>query len=313
MSWQIAPKLVLSGGGRLFGSWLKADSTINQPQIGAMSRFVGNLTSSGFAPQVVLRYRPTEDLMLYVQAAEGYRSGGFNTAGLIDQTFASGPKAAQPWRQYGGDELWNFEAGAKVRLLQGVVRVRAAGFYMLWRNIQSDQLLPDGLAYTANVGNGRDIGWEGDIDVQPDDHWRLRLNMAIAKPEVTAPNPTFVATPGFGLSGSWNYWASLMASYQHQLTRSTQMRLVASCGYIGGANLTLDAATSAEDATHVATAQIRAEFTYRNWTAAAFVSGPVTGGSDTFGFGNPFGFRVIDQTTPARPITAGLSLKINLP
>ena len=313
LSLQIAPNLVLSGGGRLFGSWLKTDSTVTQPQIGAQSKLSGNLTSGGFAPQVVLRYRPTEDMTLYVQASEGYRSGGFNTAGLVDQVFSAGITGAQPWRRYGGDELWNFEAGAKFRLLQGVVRVRAAGFYMLWRNIQSDQLLVNGLPYTANVGDGRDVGWEGDIDIQPDDHWRLRLNLAVAKPEVTNPNPSFIATPKFGLSGSWNYWASLLASYDRSLNRSTRIRLVASCGYVGGANLTLDAVTAAEDSTNVATAQLRAEIVHRNWTAAVFLRGLITGGSDTFGFGNPFSFRVIDQTTPARPTTIGVNLNVSLP
>ena len=312
LSLQIAPKLVLSGGGRLFGSWINTDSTISQPQIGVQSKFVRSLTSSGFAPQVVLHYRPAEDLTLYVQAAEGYRSGGFNTAGLVDQVFSAGSAGAQPWRRYGGDELWNFEAGAKFRLLQGVMRVRAAGFYMLWRNIQSDQLLANGLPYTANVGDGRDVGWEGDIDMQPNDHWRFRLSAAVAKPEVTAPNSTFIATPRFGLSGNWNYWASLLASYDRPFTPSTRLRFVASCGYVGGANLTLDAAAAAEDSTNVATVQLRAEIVFREWTAAVFVRGPLTGGSDTFGFGNPFSFRVIDQTTPARPTTVGVNLRVSL-
>ncbi len=312
LSYMIKSKLTLSIGGRLFGSWLWTESSVLQPLTGGRARFNGRLATTGFAPQVVLSYEPRDDIILYAQGSEGYRSGGFNTAGLPEQIYSVGV-GPEPWRRYGADELWNLEAGAKFTSFRGMARVRTAAFYMLWSNIQSDQLLANGLPYTANVGDGRDVGVETDLDITPDSHWRFHLNAAIAKPEITHPNPSFVANPRFGLSGGWNYWADLDASYSRRLSRSLTLQLAGHCGYIGGANLTLDAATGQEDVTHVAIGQLSAKLSRGSWTATVFVTGPLVGGSDTFGFGNPFSFRLLDQTTPTRPTTVGLSLGVSIP
>lgn len=313
LSYLVAPRLTLSAGGRLFASWLRTKSTVRQPLTAGRTRFLGHLTTTGFAPQVVLSYLLRDDVTLYVQGSEGYRSGGFNTAGLPDQVFSPAGGGPEPWRRYEGDELWNLEAGAKFTSFRGMARVRAAAFYMWWTNIQSDQLLANGLPYTANIGDARDAGVETDVDVRPDARWRVRLNAAIAKPEITHPNPNFVANPRFGLTGGWNYWANLQASYNRDLGRSLTLQLVGDCGYIGGANLTLDAATGREDVSHVVTGQLSAALIHKNWTATVYVKAPLVGGSDTFGFGNPFSFRVLDQTTPARPATIGLKLAVGFP
>jgi outer membrane receptor protein involved in Fe transport len=308
VSYLLTPRLVASVGGRLFASWLRTRSTVEQPLAGAASSFDGDLTSTGFAPQFVLSYRPGETTTLYLQASEGYRSAGFNTAGLPGQVFSPSGAGPDPWRRYEGDELWNFEAGTKFGLLGGLARLRLAGFYMLWSNVQSDQLLANGLPYTANIGDGRDVGLEGQVEVRPDAAWVVRLNAAVAKPQITRANPDFIANRSFGVAGYWNYSASLQAIYNHRLTRRLGLRLIGECDYTGGSNLTVDPLTSVEDVAHLATGQVSVELVMADWSITAYANAPLTGGSDTFGFGNPFTFRVVDQTTPARPATVGLRL-----
>ena len=104
-----------------------------------------------------------------------------------------------------------------------------------------------------------------------------------------------------------------MATYSRRLNRSLELQVTGNCGYVGGANLTLDAVTAAEDVSHVVIGQLSVRLVHPHWTVTAYVKAPLSGGSDTFGFGNPFTFRLLDQTTPARPTTAGLSVSLNLP
>ncbi|MGH1560325.1 TonB-dependent receptor domain-containing protein [Caulobacter segnis] len=106
-----------------------------------------------------MSFAPSTSLLVYAQAAEGYRSGGFNTA-IASGSDLRHRTAANRNRRYNGDELWSYEVGGKAAWLEGRLRLRAAAFLASWRDIQSDQLLPSGLPYTANLGDGRNIGVE---------------------------------------------------------------------------------------------------------------------------------------------------------
>ncbi len=311
VSYALTPKLTLTAGGRGFRSSVKTRSHVSLPLEGASNAFTGKTSASGFAPQVVLRYAPNDGMAFYLQASEGYRSGGFNTAGLPGQLFAGPGAPDEPHRRYAGDELWNYEAGAKLTLLDGMARVRAAAFYMVWKNVQSDQLLPNGLPYTTNIGDGRDLGVEAEADVEPDAHWRIRLNGTFADPELTRPAPAFVARPDNGLPGAPRFSASASAAYQRPALGKIDLRLQAAIAYVGPSHVTLDGATSAPMGNY-ATGRFSAALVSPGWSLTAFLNTPFEGGN-TFAFGNPFTFRVIAQSTPPRPTTAGLRLSLSAP
>ncbi len=311
-SYLVTPQLTLSLGGRWFHESVKTRSHVVEQLNGGANGFTGKTATSGFAPQAVVRYQPAGDVTVYAQASEGYRAAGFNTAGPSGQVFAPDVAGPQPQRLYAGDELWNYEAGAKIGLFQGAVKIRTAAFYMLWKNVQSDQLLANGLAYTANIGDGRDIGWEVEADIQPDAHWRFKGAMTVAEPELIRPNPAFVSRPDNGLPGAPRFSASALASYQWSVSPSVDVRLQGGYAYVGPSHLTLDATTSTPMGDY-STARLSGAVLHDRWTATAFLAAPLGGRGDTFGYGDPFSFRSIAQSTPARPVTVGLDLGVRFP
>ena len=310
MSYRLTPRLAVTAGGRWFHSSVKTRSKVDQPLTGGQSSFTGKTSTSGFAPQAVVRYQPGDDVTLYMQASEGYRSGGFNTASLPDQLFAPAG-GGQPRRRYAGDELWNYEAGAKFDFLGRAAQVRMAAFYMIWKGVESDQLLASGLTYTANIGDARDVGWEAELDVRPDAHWRLRANATLSEPELTRPAPGFVARPDNLLPGVPRVSTGVSASYEREVGASLVLRLQANYAYVGGSHLNLDAITSQAMGDY-SRGGVSAQISDDAWSLTAFVNGPIGPGSDTFAFGNPFTFRSVAQSTPARPTIVGLQLGVKV-
>lgn len=205
----------LTLGGRLFATRSEVSS---RAVSGAISgAFRDQQGYVGFAPKVVVSYAPSVGTLIYAQASEGYRAGGFNTAILPGQTFDA--VGGQPQRRYAGDELWSFEVGAKATLLDGRLRLRAAGFQARWKSIQSDQLLPSGLPYTANLGDGVNLGVEFEGGYV-DGGLRLDASVLLNNPELETVNAAFPGRQDFGLAGAPKVTASMAASYDGRLSKS---------------------------------------------------------------------------------------------
>ena len=304
------PRIMLTAGGRWFRTSVKTQSNI-EASLGGASGFTGKTAMSGFAPQFVARYLASDETTFYVQASEGYRAPGFNTAALPGQAFASDPASPGPQRRFGGDELWDYEAGVRTALFADVAHLRTAVFYMTWKGAQSDQLLPDGLVYTANIGDGRDMGWEVEAEVSPTPNWRFMANATLAEPELTRPYQGFLTRPDNGLPGAPKFTAGALASYERPLTGATRIRLEARYSYVGGSHLTLDATTSPRMGDY-SFGEVSAALATDAWTLTAYLKSPIGGPGDTFAYGDPFSFHILAQTTPLRPTTAGLSLGVHI-
>lgn len=193
-TWRIWRALSVTAGGRYFELAVETESTVNEPGFGAAT-FAGRRTEHGFAPKILIRYEPSDRMVFYAQVAEGYRAGGFNTGGRIGQAFPEAGQGSQPLRQFTGDELTNIEAGARLHFLGGRLRVRAALFEAHWENIQTDQLLPSGLPFTANIGDGHNRGLEVEV-VYRQGGLRLDGNLLIGDPELDRAEPDFLALAG---------------------------------------------------------------------------------------------------------------------
>jgi hypothetical protein len=55
-------------------------------------------------------------------------------------------------------------------------------------------------------------------------------------------------------------------------------------------------------------ARLSAEIASRHWSFGVYVTNPADVAGDTFGYGNPFTFGRVRQTTPQRPRTIGVRL-----
>lgn len=294
----------LTLGGRLFAT--KSEASSHATASGDAARFRDEQSYTGFAPKAVLSYSPFSAVLIYAQAAEGYRSGGFNTSVIPSQSFDT--QGGEPQRRYDGDELWSFEAGAKASFLDGRLRLRAAAFQASWKNIQSDQLLPSGLPYTANLGDGRNLGIEFEGSYLQGG-LRLDASFLLNKPELESVNPAFPGRRDLGLAGAPRGSASLSARYERPMGNGLRISLDSRLAYVGQSRLSFDAATAPTMGDYFA-ARAGLSLSTERWDLGVAVDNPFGSAGDTFAYGNPFTLKSMRQTTPQRPRSVSVSLRV---
>jgi iron complex outermembrane receptor protein len=293
-------------GGRLFTSRTRVTSQATA-LTGIIAPFSGRLEQSGFAPKIVVSYAVSPTALIYVQAAEGYRAGGFNTTGPPGQVFSASGQV-EPRRRYNGDELWSLEAGGKVALMDGRLRLRAAAFQASWKDIQSDELLPSGLPFTANIGDGRNLGLELEGRYRLGG-LQLGANLLINAPELEKANPNFPARKDVSLAGVPHRVGGVTAHYDWPLNSDLTLELDGRYALVGHSRLTFDA-TTAPPMGGYATGRLAVGLAAPRWRATLALDNPTAARGDTFAYGNPFSLRSSDQVTPLRPRTLSLGVRV---
>lgn len=297
-TWRIWPKLSLTTGGRYFQLSVETKSVVTEPGAGPTT-FAGRRTDHDFTPKVVVRYEHSDRMLFYVQAAEGYRAGGFNTSGGIGQ----GP---QPQRLFTGDELTNLEIGARFSFRDGALQLRTALFQAHWENIQTDQLLSSGLPYTANIGDGHNRGLELEATYQSGG-LRLDGNVMLGDPELDRANADFGNMAGRGLPGVPRLIAGAAARYEWGAADRPRRFVSAEASYVGSSGMTFSAAVEPRMGDYLTT-RVAVGLISPQWRLTGYIENLLNSSGDTFAYGNPFTVRMIGQQTPQRPLTAGVIL-----
>jgi iron complex outermembrane receptor protein len=125
--------------------------------------------------KVGLSYKATDDLLLYIDAAQGFRDGGVNS-GLPYTCSKNGVPAT-----YKPDTLTNYEVGWKSTLLDKHLQWNGAFYLMPWKNYQSLLFDPNVCAtssFDANIGNAKIYGSETDIKYSPNS--RLSMDVSLS-------------------------------------------------------------------------------------------------------------------------------------
>jgi outer membrane receptor protein involved in Fe transport len=176
--------------------WLTLDQSFASTTAGfqfglAQGAQSGDNKDDVFTPKFELSWRPAEDLLYYVSAAKGYRTGIINRdvpasdcgIELTDAGFDGGLPPTD------ADTLWNYELGAKLGLLDRRLQFNAALFYIDWSDIQMNFALsafhPFGPGASrclydavANMGDATSMGVELEASalLTP----RMRLDVAFS-------------------------------------------------------------------------------------------------------------------------------------
>jgi outer membrane receptor protein involved in Fe transport len=116
-------------------------------------------------PRVGLTYQYTENDMVYVSAAKGYRAGGGNGATAIGNPLCGPSLAALGLSvvpsSFTSDSLWSYELGAKDSLFNHRLAIEGSVFYIDWTNIQTQVMLPScAEVFTANRGKAVSRGFD---------------------------------------------------------------------------------------------------------------------------------------------------------
>jgi outer membrane receptor protein involved in Fe transport len=154
----------------------------------------------------------TPDLLLYVEAAQGFRAGGPNYPGGFTET-------APPYKS---DSVWDYEFGWKAGADDGRFMITGDVFRIDWSQLQ--QLVPTSLfSYIVNAGSARSDGFESEIDAHLTDRFEVSLGGSCANAHLIGPQPasndaSMQLYEGERLGGVPKWTANASALYRTPLT-----------------------------------------------------------------------------------------------
>lgn len=149
-------RLIATLGGR----WFKYEQDYGTEAAGIYN---GGVTQGGadtdtedFNPKLVLSYKVADNVMIAVQASEGFRLGGANDIVPADVCGASAPLSFDP------EHLRNYELSAKTSWLEDRLIANISVYQMHYRDIQLTQRFqPEcGFSFTGNGGKATSRGVE---------------------------------------------------------------------------------------------------------------------------------------------------------
>ncbi|MCO8031280.1 TonB-dependent receptor [Brevundimonas diminuta] len=204
VSYDLSAALTATVGLRVSRTNRDTLSVRDGPALGGRSEISGDFDETSTTPKFNLSFKPNENSLFYVQAAKGFRIGGINP-GLPP----CGAGCVVPIGDtFGSDTLWNYEAGAKLNLLDRRLNVTAAAFYIDWTDIQLNVSRGDGFNGFMNAGDATTSGFEVEASGRISEHFRLggQVTFTDAQLENLAPGVMGVAAEGDRLPdvARWN-------------------------------------------------------------------------------------------------------------
>ncbi|MBB4630811.1 TonB-dependent receptor [Sphingosinicella soli] len=155
-----------------------------------------------------MRFKPSENIMIYTRVATGYRPGGPNLAiPGVSPTFKS-------------DSLTNYEFGVKANTADNIFAIEAAAFRIDWKDIQLLTSQGGGFNYVVNGSEARSEGIEANVTLRPAGGLSINGTLAYIDSVLTAD-----ALPAGGIEGDRlpnvpKLSGSIAASYTQGLTDS---------------------------------------------------------------------------------------------
>ncbi len=176
-TWHVTPKLDLTAGVRYF-NFSEKYYLFESGVYGVVNHtpLTTNAVQKahGFNPRFNVAYHINPDIMVYAEAAKGFRYGGANqpvpigTSGIAGQCAANlnayGYTSAP--LIFGPDHLWSYSLGEKARLLGGRMTVNADAYYIDWRDVQTRLGLNCSYFFTDNKGSVTSKGLEAETTVR---------------------------------------------------------------------------------------------------------------------------------------------------
>ena len=297
-SYDITPSLTVGAGLRVFHAWHKVDADVGGLLAGPPEAFDDSTSQTGVMRKLVLSYRRDADTMFYAQYSQGYRLGGLNVDGPPDATGEFDP-------DFDSDLLRNYEIGAKLRFFDARLSVNTAAYYVLWKNVQTDQIAADGSFFILNAGDVRDYGIEADISARVFDGLGVGAHAFWNKAKLSNSDPRLDAEEGV-LPGAPSYGFSVVARYVVPIDETNAAFLIADYGYVGESHLGFNEETPQMGSYEIANVQTGLQ--HGNWRLRLFVDNVTNATGNTFAFGNPFHPGDSKQATTPRPRTVGVSL-----
>jgi len=172
--------------------------------------------TDGVNPKLNVSYDLNDDVLVYAQAAKGFRYGGIN--GAIPQSVCAAElgeveRQGGDTRFFDPDETWNYEIGAKGRAADGRIMFNATVFQIDWTDMQTSRSFECGFGFRENVGQATSQGLELELTAKPSDNLTLNIGGSYTEATLDQDVPNLDAqegdpapfVPELSLSGSAEY------------------------------------------------------------------------------------------------------------
>lgn len=252
-------------------------------------------SKTGVTPSLTVAWHPAERGLVWLRYASAVRPGGIN------------PDGDPASRSFRSDDLKNLELGWRWTVADGRLRLNGSLFGLRWENVQSDILGTDSLVRTINAGRARNIGAElaAELHLAP---FVLETNLTVQHARLYRPS---AAANALGDDNRLpilpDYAGGIRLSYRRSLA-GVDVRWFAATRYLGTARLSFDPALSRAMGDYWVS-DSGVEASRGDWKAGLTVVNIFDQRENSFGFGNPFTLRSIDQRTPLQPRTVTLRVQ----
>lgn len=167
LDYHVNDKLTLSAGVRVSQMKFSFTDAADGPVNGGPSYVEGNTKETPVTPKFGVAYQANENMLLYANAAKGFRQGG--AQGPVPAEYCAADLASlgisKSPTTYGADSVWSFDGGIKGALMGGRMHLDANAYWIKWNNIQQPVNLPNcGFQYIENLGKANSRGVDVVVD-----------------------------------------------------------------------------------------------------------------------------------------------------
>jgi outer membrane receptor protein involved in Fe transport len=270
-SYKITSELKATVGLRYFNYQSNSVTSVSGVSAnGTSAPLYSNASNSGVTPKFDLSYSPTNAMMIYATAAEGFRPGGPNSPipSSCDAALGTlGLKAAPT--QFGPDSVWSYELGEKAKFFQQRLTVDADVYYEDWSGVQQQVAPACGFKFTANAGRATIYGAELETSLKLTSELTLSENAGYTHAVNSTTEVGAGVTAGERLLDVPDYTSNTSLVYTHRLNDIYRLTGRVTNSYVG----------SMQDITYARNTlpsydivDLRAGLSTQKWSAYVFVS-----------------------------------------
>jgi iron complex outermembrane receptor protein len=182
----------------------------------------GEHSESPVTPKFGLSYQ-FDSALVYASASKGFRPGGSQlsaTAAVCTPDLQKLGLTSSP-TQYDSDNLWSYELGTKLQLLDNRLHVEASAFRIEWKKIQQLIALPIcGGGFITNLGSASSTGFDLAIQYKPNAHFLLGGAVGYTDAKLTqsveVSDNIFLSRDGGTVGGAGAPWSANINAEYHR-------------------------------------------------------------------------------------------------
>jgi iron complex outermembrane recepter protein len=148
-----------------------ANLVVNPPSVPATMAIPRTQKAKLWTPRFAINFAPNDDVLFFVSATRGFKSGGWNARGT----------AASELLPFGPEKVWSYEAGVKSDLFDRRVRANLTLYFQDTSALQTPSAFVranGSLAFiTRNFADYQNKGAELELTFRPVDDWNIYVNM----------------------------------------------------------------------------------------------------------------------------------------